>query len=95
VLEKGLAKNRLLYEKLKNLWEGNSLKSVEILPKIGWNRPGEIITPCELLTPVELSQEGARRDLFHNIKVPSFSRATIHQRTLRLMLSSGSAGVGI
>ena len=89
MLEKHLAKRRLLYEKLKNLWEGNSLKSMEILPKIGWNRPGEIITP------VELSQEGARRDLFHNIKVPSFSRATIHQRTLRLMLSSGSAGVGI
>ena len=68
---------------------------MEILPKIGWNCPGEIITPCEHLTPVELSQDGARRDLFQNIKVPSFNRAMIHQRTLRLMVSSGSAGVGI
>ena len=43
-----------------------------------YRKSGEIITPCELLTPVELSQEGAHRDLFQNIKVPSISRAMIH-----------------
>ena len=61
------------------------------------SRSGEIVSPyvhhCEILTPVELSHEGARRFLFQNIKVPSFSRATVHPRTLQVMLSS--AGVGI